>query len=119
MYQVYDLYGEFDLEQHVAHYYHYLEVVILPDGTVEYAVPSHQEKLIQIYLNDHPEITRSQLYDMCPDSYTFDVISWLCSITGCVSVWTNYITFDTMTLAQRDSLHKLESAGAYEGTLNF
>ena len=44
----YDIYCAFDLEKHKQTYVQYLEVVILEDGTVEYAVPSHQEKLIEI-----------------------------------------------------------------------
>ena len=44
----YDIYCAFDLEQHKQTYVQYLEVVILEDGTVEYAVPSHQEKLIAL-----------------------------------------------------------------------
>ena len=40
----YDLYSKFDLEKHVRKYIHYTEVIIRPNGTVEYAVPSHQEK---------------------------------------------------------------------------
>lgn len=44
----YDIYCAFDLEKHKQTYVQYLEVVILEDGTVEYAVPSHQEKLIAL-----------------------------------------------------------------------
>lgn len=36
----YDIYCAFDLEKHKQTYVQYLEVVILEDGTVEYAVPS-------------------------------------------------------------------------------
>lgn len=45
----YDIYCAFDLEKHKQTYVQYLEVVILEDGTVEYAVPSHQEKLIALW----------------------------------------------------------------------
>ena len=50
----YDIYCAFDLEKHKQTYVQYLEVVILEDGTVEYAVPSHQEKLIACLLYTSP-----------------------------------------------------------------
>ena len=42
------LHSPFDVKVHKATFVNYLEVVILEDGTVEYAVPSHQEKMIRL-----------------------------------------------------------------------
>lgn len=42
------LHSPFDMKTHKENFIHYLEVVILEDGTIEYAVPSHQKKLEEI-----------------------------------------------------------------------
>ena len=39
----------FDYKTHKENFFYYLEVVILEDGKIVYAVPSHQEKLIELY----------------------------------------------------------------------
>ena len=78
--------GEFSIETHKRTFVDYLEVVITEEGDVVYAVPSHQEKLIDIAMK-RLGVTRRQLYDMCPPRLMFDVCEWLCDITGCVSVW--------------------------------
>ena len=48
---MYDLHSPFDLQKHMETYINYLEVVIFPDGHIEYAVPSHQEKLIRVLVD--------------------------------------------------------------------
>lgn len=42
------LHQPFDIETHKKTFVHYLEIVILEDGTIEYAVPSHNKKLESI-----------------------------------------------------------------------
>ena len=76
----------FDLQTHKKNFTNYLEVIILPNGTINYAVPSHQEKLIQIAM-EQLSISRDQLYSLVPEDYYFDCIEWLCLVTKCVSVW--------------------------------
>lgn len=44
----YNVYSKFDIQSHKKTYINYLEVLILEDGAVEYAVPSHQEKVLEI-----------------------------------------------------------------------
>lgn len=78
--------GPFDIEKHKKTFTDYLEVIILEDGTIVYAVPSHQEKLIAIAC-EKLEITRNQLNDRCPVEYYFDFMNWLCQITNCISLW--------------------------------
>lgn len=39
----------FDYKTHRENFTAYLEVIIFKDGHIEYAVPSHQMKLIDIY----------------------------------------------------------------------
>ena len=117
--KVYDtekiLRGKFDIETHKEAFVNYLEVVIREDGTVEYAVPSHQEKLIKIAI-EKLGVTRKQLYDMCPNEYMFDVIKWLCKITNCVSVWNDFYIGD-LNIAQRGALLKLKCHGLYGGKI--
>ena len=67
----YDIYCAFDLEKHKQTYVQYLEVVILEDGTVEYAVPSHQEKLIALACQKKG-VSRQELNDLCPREYYYD-----------------------------------------------
>ena len=62
------LHSAFDIETHKKTFVNYLEVVITPDGTIEYAVPSHQEKLIRI-ATEKLSVSRQELYDMCPIEY--------------------------------------------------
>ena len=117
MKEKYDLYCKFDIEKHKQTYIHYLEVVLFPDGHIEYAVPSHQEKLIQIAC-DKLEVSRETLFSMCPNDYFFDVLVWLCNITGCVSIWTNGITKSDkvpLTLEQEQMLFTLKDNGLLEG----
>lgn len=113
----YDLYCKFDIEKHKQTYIHYLEVVMFPDGHIEYAVPSHQEKLIAIAC-DKLQVSRETLFSMCPKDYYFDVLVWLCNLTGCVSIWTNGITKSDkipLTMEQEQMLLTLKDNGLLEG----
>lgn len=114
---MYNLYGKFDFEEHKKHYIHYLEIVILPNGIVEYAIPSHQEKLIEICC-EKLNVSRKQLNDLCPPEYYFDFITWLCDTSECVSVWTNFIKKPkSITNKQLETLTKLKEMNLYEGKL--
>lgn len=63
--------SEFNLTEHLKRYVNYTEVIIFPDGHIEYAIPSHQEKLISILCNiDHK--SRQQVIDETPTEYYFD-----------------------------------------------
>lgn len=109
---MYDLHSPFDIEQHKQHYVNYLEVVIFPDGHIEYAVPSHQEKLIAICM-EQLGISRYELERMCPAEYYGDFQTWLCMISGCISVWDRFILKSDkipLTDEQKDSIKRLEDA---------
>ena len=45
------LHGPFNIETHKKTFIDYLEVIIRPDGIVEYAVPSHMYKLMSVFEN--------------------------------------------------------------------
>ena len=110
---MYDLHCPFDIEQHKKHYVNYLEVVIFPDGYIEYATPSHQEKLIAVCM-DMLLVSRYALQNMCPKEYYCDFMVWLCNVSGCVSVWDRYIVqSDTtpLTKEQKDTIELLKKEG--------
>lgn len=110
---MYNLYSPFDIEQHKQNFVDYLEVVVFPDGHIEYAVPSHQEKLIAVCMEELG-ITRDELNKRCPKEYYFDFMTWLCNVSHCVSVWNEYIiTSDTvpLTIEQREALQELIKCG--------
>lgn len=112
----YSVYSKFDLEQHKKTFVNYLEVIILKDGTIEYAVPSHQEYLIKLACQQK-EIDREELYRQCPPEYYGDFTKWLCMQTGAVSVWDRFIIYDKFTMAQVHVLDALAIAGVYKGPL--
>lgn len=97
----------FDIEVHKKTFHCYLEVIIDEVGTVHYAVPSHQEWLIQKACKQLT-ISREELYDSCPPDYYFDVIVWLTKITGCVAVWDDDYRGE-LNKHQYDKLKQLES----------
>lgn len=116
---MYDLYSDFDMHKHKQQYIHYLEAILFPDGHVEYAVPSHQEKLIAICIKQL-NVTRDQLSKMCPENYYFDFMIWLCNICRCVALYTTfYQKSDTypLTKEQIKTLTDLKSINVYEGDL--
>lgn len=111
------LHGPFDIETHSKYFINYLEVVILSDGAIEYAVPSHQEKLISIAMEKF-NVSRDDILEMCPPNMYFDVVTWLMDITGAVCVWTEFYTCDDgLTEKQMESLLKLKEAGLYKGCI--
>lgn len=113
---MYDVYSEFDIEMHKKTFVHYLEVVILPSGKIEYAVPSHQEKLIQLACETQ-HITRKELNDRCPPEYYADFLTYLCMQSGAISLWENYIIYDKVTEEQARSISSLAIAGLYKGVM--
>lgn len=112
----YDLHSKFNIAEHKKHYIHYLEVTILPDGVIEYAIPSHQEHLIALAC-DKLGVDRDTLFKMTPPEYYFDFLTWLQMQTGAISVWEDGVYFYSVTPAQRRSLCMLKVAGLYRGAI--
>jgi hypothetical protein len=107
--------GKFDAKTHSKTFINYLEVVIHEDGTIEYAIPSHQEKLIAIAMKQL-SVSRDELAAMCPPEFYFDFITWLCQITRCLSVWTEgYIGHPSTK--QKEALNRLQKQGIYKGAI--
>lgn len=112
----YNLYSEFDIEQHEKTFTHYLEVVIDESGKIMYAVPSHQEKMISLAC-EKPNVTREELNAMCPQDHYFDFMAWLCKISGTCAVWENFIQYDNLTEQQIMALQMLKDNGLYLGQI--
>ena len=109
------LYKPFNIEVHKKTFINYLEVIIDENGTVLYAVPSHQEKLIKIAC-EKLNITRETLNDLCPQEYYADFMSWLCQITNCVALW-NKFKIGVPNTKQKETIKQLLKEELYHGSL--
>ena len=114
--ETYNLYCPFDIEKHKKTYINYLEVVILEDGTIEYAVPSHQEKAISIACKKL-HCDRDHFIDVVSKDHIMDWYEWLIDTAGVVMVWDRQLHFHSITQAQIDSLKKLKEAELYFGSI--
>lgn len=96
----------FDYKAHRENFINYLEVVILKDGSIEYAIPSHQWKLAKIYCENH-DISYKELINMIP--VTDEPISWIVYTEGVISVWYDSIIMpEVITKEQQEALDKLK-----------
>lgn len=103
----------FDIEIHKQTFINYLEVIIREDGTVEYAVPSHQEKLIALAC-EKLKMTRNELNDFCPPAYYFDFTRWLCQVSDCVALWNEHM-MGVPNDAQKKTIHTLIEEKLFRG----
>ena len=115
---LYNVYSEFNLSEHVKTYKNYLEVIIHPDGSIHYAVPSHQYYLVE-YLMKLWNCSKEDVELRCPQEYYFDYLTWLLKCSHCISVWTYNIQYDNITPLQKRSLKLLKNRKAYLGDLPF
>ncbi|MCU7667474.1 hypothetical protein [Bacillus thuringiensis] len=105
----------FNLEIHKKEFIDYLEVIIDENGTIMYAVPSHQEKLISIACSKL-KITRDELFKQCPVEYYFDVMPWLCEVSDCVALWTSRME-GKANKKQEETIEKLTEEDLYLGRI--
>lgn len=112
----YGIHSKFDIQKHKDTFTGYLEVIIDEDGTVMYAVPSHQEKATAL-AEAKLRKTRKEIYDMCPREHYCDYLNWLLSLTGAVALWNKCISAPTVTKKQWAALRELKLHGLYRGTL--
>lgn len=103
----------FDVKTHKKHFINYLEVIILEDGTVVYASPSHTEKMVSIACQKL-NVTRDELNDMVPVEYYADMMTWLCKITSCVALWTSML-IGSVNMHQHVTINHLTNEGLYLG----
>lgn len=116
MAEEYNLYCPFDAEKHKGKYVNYLEVVIDENGTVMYAVPSHQEKAIEVACKKM-NVTRDELNDMCPREYYCDFLTWLSKVAEVVFVWESFCTCSRINRKQKYALRNLKLHGLYKGAI--
>ena len=114
------LHSPFDIKVHKLTFINYLEVVISPEGVVEYAVPSHSEKLLQVYMEKNAVLDRgvalNNLSKLCG---LFSYIEALSKVTGYISVWNDaYITGCKPTQQQLNKLKTLKLNGLYRGRVD-
>lgn len=111
----YNLHSKFDIELHKKHFKDYLEVIILKNGDVEYAVPSHQVKLTQIATGKHT-LSYTEMWNEVPADRQFDALEWALETTEAIPVWNDFIIGSPNT-AQFETLKRLHEAGLYTGAL--
>ena len=105
----------FDIEVHKETFFNYLEVIIKENGVVEYAVPSHQEKLISIACKKEG-ISRDELGKRCPVEFYFDFMTWLCQMSGCVALWNDRME-GKANEKQQETIRGLINEGLYRGNI--
>lgn len=114
--ETYSVYSDFDIKQHKATFTNYLEVIITRDGTVLYAVPSHQGKAMSLAVEELGK-TEEEIADMCPKEFYFDYLTWLLSLTGSAAVWSTLIMAPSLTKAQVATLRRLKMAGLLKASI--
>lgn len=105
----------FDVQMHKQTFINYLEVVILESGEVVYAVPSHQEKMVQLAC-DKLDVAREELNDLCPTEYYGDFMKWLSQVSRAIPVWNQFYD-GSPNKVQIEVLKMLQNEGLYEGTI--
>lgn len=100
----YSMHSEFDIEMHKKTFVNYLEAILLPSGEVQYAVPSHMEKLI--LLTKEP---REAIFIKMP--VTASPLEWLLDYTGCISLWSDFHKGIPTTERQKEMLEVLIQEG--------
>lgn len=108
------LHSPFDIETHKATFVNYLEVCIDPEGTVHYAVPSHQKWLMGRYMDEKGYDSEERAWEDFPVA-DFG-IGCLARLVGCVAVWSDWHV-GKPNARQRLALRRLKEAGLYEGAL--
>lgn len=105
---------EFNLEEHKKNHVNYLEVVIFRDGRIEYAVPSHIEKIYKIVC-DKLQISRETLWKGLEGIRYY--LEYLYLKAGIISVWYNYTYGFEYTEKQIETLKMLKREGVYIGDI--
>lgn len=107
----------FNVEVHKETFINYLEVVILEDGSIEYAVPSHQLKVTDIIAAQR-NITRKDVFDICPPEYYLDFNFWLCKEAKAIMVWNRFF-IGKPNNAQIQTLLMLMEEKLYHGGIDW
>lgn len=113
----YDIYCDFDMEKHKQTYINYLEILILEDGKVVYAIPSHQKKAEQLCC-EKLNISKSELNELSKN-HIWDYMEWLLTTSKAIAVWNDFYMcgYDSINKKQMAKLKKLKLNGLYKGKL--
>ena len=86
----------------------YCEAIILSDGTITYAVPSHTEALIRLY-QDQSGLSRKDIEEeIMVDTEFSSVLLFLINKTNSIAVWFNMSYFNSRpTKKQIESIDRL------------
>lgn len=103
----YSVYSEFNLDKHMETYADYLEAIMFRDGHIEYAVPSHQEKLIKIAASK-AGMSKEDFLNQVPDDAKLDFLNYLLNYTGCISLWSSGFIIPTTTITNLQVYSLLE-----------
>ena len=109
------LQSPFNLERHKKIFNNQLKVVILENGKIEYAYPSHRLKITEVIAKKH-NITQKQVAALCPPLYRSEYFYWLCVEANAIMVWNKYYIGD-LNAAQLDTLTILKKSGLYKGNI--
>lgn len=114
------LHSEFNIETHKNTFINYLEVIIDDEGKIMYAVPSHMERLIEIYMERY-NVTREEI--ICKLTYEpsweygLDMSAWLCEKLHCICVWFDCYKGKPNQI-QLNKLKTLRLSGVYSGPVH-
>lgn len=104
----------FSIERHIHTFVNYCECVIDENGTILYAVPSHERKLMNIVMEKY-NMTLDKLTDKAEhEDGQWDWINWLMRNSKCMCVYTCGYAIpddDFMTDHQHKSLQSLIDSG--------
>lgn len=82
------------IEEHNKKYTNYCEAIILPNGSITYAIPSHQIRLKELkgvpYRPLSNKRTKKEIDLWKEIPFEADVCSWLCEDLNTISVWYNW-----------------------------
>ena len=111
------LHGPFSIELHKKTFMDYFEVMLDVDGVVHYAVPSHQEFLIQKAM-ERNHWTREQLIAACPPEMQGWFLEWLIQESGgYIPVWQKFVLNFSLNEQQILTLEQLKAAGLFLGNI--
>ena len=92
------------------------EIMISAEGDIAYAIPSHQEFLIQKAC-EAKGLAREELYDDCPPEYYGDFFRWLSDQCGWIPVWEIGTLNYPITEKQKAVLRRMKMAGLFKGAI--
>lgn len=107
--------GTFNKHLHKRFFPNYLEVIILENGDVRYAVPSHNEAALRVAAKKLG-VDPKKLYWDCPPERYGDVDGWLREISGCIFVWEAFY-MGNPNKAQLKTLKELKDFDLFKGGL--